>query len=942
MKYVNMKYIKLFLFIFLFSFPLFAQESSQPFLSLKDTKVAEFRKTYPKYDGRGTIIIILDTGVDMGVPGLRKTTTGKVKVIDVQDFTGEGDLPFYKAEIQKDDSVSYFINNKMHFKVAGANKLPLKAIDDNYYIGRLKETLWRNSTSHVVDINGNGKTNDVFYFVTFKTKIDNKEFWVAYFDTNDNDNIADEKPLRNYKIDFDTFQIPNKKGLPKFTFAINIFPKAKKISLHFDDGAHGTHVAGIASGNKIDGGNFYGIAPGSQIISLKIGNNNFSGGATVTESMKKAYLYADKISKEKKEPCIINMSFGIGSEIEARSDMAEFLDNLVKNNHYLYISTANGNEGPAISTTGLPAASSSVFSSGAVLPKEIGSNLYGTSLSRNIILFFSSRGGEVEKPDVVSPGAATSTVPDWMNFDRFWGTSMASPYSAGVMSLLLSAAKQEFPKVKIPSLLLYSVIRESAVPMKGYTHLDQGSGYINVMNAYKLLKKYIKNGEISKFESYTISALSPNMPSNRAPALYIRDGSFITGIGRYSFRIRRNNFINKHRFFRTYKLKSDADWLIPIQKRTYIRNDQSTNISVRIVKSKIKKPGLYNGIIKAYRVGKTKIPEFDLMATVVIPYEFNAENNYRKRWHIENLGQGMIKRYFLRIPAGATSMKISMSAARNTYANSWYFLSAPGGRQINLQMLNSDKNSNKVEKYYYNLTPGVYELDALGFFRADKKSTFDLEVDFYGINRIGNRVVSKNNNMIHLVNEFNSVKSYKLEGKLLGYQTDSTINLVKKDVYNLPFMMLKNEKSKSFKISISKEDFNKITDFAIQIYNKKGIAIAKKSLSYDSETISISNYFDKDSVKLRLNLRPAFANTAGNMTIHIIETTKFKADYPIDINNDNSANITFFPAISKSVIIGVEKPNEYFPKNSKPYGIIKLKSLSNDDVQYELPLFFQF
>jgi hypothetical protein len=131
-----MKYIKLFLFIFLFSFPLFAQESSQPFLSLKDTKVAEFRKTYPKYDGRGTIIIVLDTGVDMGVPGLRKTTTSKVKVIDVQDFTGEGDLPFYKAEIQKDDSVSYFVNNKMHFKVPGANKLSLKAIDNNYYIGQ--------------------------------------------------------------------------------------------------------------------------------------------------------------------------------------------------------------------------------------------------------------------------------------------------------------------------------------------------------------------------------------------------------------------------------------------------------------------------------------------------------------------------------------------------------------------------------------------------------------------------------------------------------------------------------------------------------------------------------------------------------------------------------------------------------------------------------------
>jgi hypothetical protein len=61
-------------------------------LSLSTCKVDQFLQSHPEHDGRGVVIAILDTGVDPSIPGLTRTSDGEVKVIDVQDFTGQGDI----------------------------------------------------------------------------------------------------------------------------------------------------------------------------------------------------------------------------------------------------------------------------------------------------------------------------------------------------------------------------------------------------------------------------------------------------------------------------------------------------------------------------------------------------------------------------------------------------------------------------------------------------------------------------------------------------------------------------------------------------------------------------------------------------------------------------------------------------------------------------------
>ncbi|PHT87253.1 hypothetical protein T459_09359 [Capsicum annuum] len=58
----------------------------------KEIAADRFIEAHPEYDGRGVIIAIFDSGVDPAAAGLRVTSDGKPKVIDVLDCTGSGDV----------------------------------------------------------------------------------------------------------------------------------------------------------------------------------------------------------------------------------------------------------------------------------------------------------------------------------------------------------------------------------------------------------------------------------------------------------------------------------------------------------------------------------------------------------------------------------------------------------------------------------------------------------------------------------------------------------------------------------------------------------------------------------------------------------------------------------------------------------------------------------
>jgi len=281
---------------------------------------------------------------------------------------------------------------------------------------------------------------------------------MAIIDGTGDGSVADEMPISNYKEHQEVFQFKAGKNAEEkdgrfLTGAVNIFPDEHRINLYFADGGHGTHVAGIAGGYRIDGQTgFNGVAPGAEMIALKFADNTMDG-VTVTGSMKRAYEYVIKVAQETGKPVIVNMSFGIGSELEGRSAMDIWLDSLLDAHPEVTVCIAAGNDGPGLSNIGLPGTARTAITSGACLPDDTGRDLYGLKMSNPVIWDFSSRGGELAKPDIVSPGTAVSTVPDYVLGDRYNGTSMASPYTTGCCALLVSGMKQMFRTIN-PMLMI--------------------------------------------------------------------------------------------------------------------------------------------------------------------------------------------------------------------------------------------------------------------------------------------------------------------------------------------------------------------------------------------------------------------------------------------------------------------------------------------------------
>lgn len=835
------------------------EKNAFTYLSLQATGVDKFLENHPEWDGRGVVIFVLDNGADVGVAGLLETTTGDPKFIDARDFTGEGDVELAEAVLLNDGAIEC---PDGEIRLTGLGGLPHKAEDEAYFIGVLAEERLINSefedTTGTVDINDNGKDDDVFAVLAYP--VASADYWVVYVDTDADGEIDDEEMHRDFSEDLKPLyfqrRLPDRQTRP-MTFVVNIYPDDEMVTFHYPDGDHSTHVSGIAAGFGIEGQKgFNGVAPGAQLVSCKIGDGTLSGGATVTESMKDAYEFVREYAEDHDdEVVIVNMSYGIGSEVEGSSDIDVYIDNLLLENPNIILCTSAGNEGPGLSTIGTPAASFMAVSVGAVMAQDVGRDAYSVELAGHRLLHFSSRGGELDKPEITAPGACLSTVPRWSENSRFWGTSMASPYMAGVMALLVSAAKQEYPDADVHIGLLRKAVMNSADSLEGgYADLDQGRGFVNVERAWQYLKNYLGE-EKDPVLAYDISTRSPVAPGGKSRAAYWRsvyfprDEAQIFSVAPIFLPDTPAEEIND--FFRSFNLESTASFLRPVQESVPIKKDNAAQVRVYFDPEEMKEPGLYSGRIAAYRGDKApENREFDLLLSAVVPYTFGPENDYMMT--VKDVASDPLEpaHYFLAVPPGASRMLIKVSAPEGKFSwNRVMLFDTRGRAHAYMPSLRTDQGATEsVEEVAANdLTPGVWELVVWGDFRAGKTSYHDVRVEFMGFDVAGPpplsldfRPGSKPRGAFTVTNLFNKSVMASATGTVWGYSRIRDQH-VEGDEFSYTFSLDETLSGVNFTIEMSPEDYGLFTDFAINIMDGDGVSLVKDGLSYRKTNVFFPN-----------------------------------------------------------------------------------------------------
>jgi len=871
------------------------------FLSTSAIGADAFRKAHPEWDGRGVVIAILDTGIEPGVAGLRETTTGEPKILDFRDFTGEGDVSLEKAILESDAN-----GDGLH----GAEGPWLRGIEElspppdpgTIMIGYLREADLVNSAAR--DLDGNGRTNDIYGVVVYASGDMDGVGRRIVVDTDADWRLDDEEVRTDFMEDRRFFTVGEegrREGVPLVSLALNLWEDdTDKVTFVFDDGAHGTHVSGIAAGHRIGGREGQdGIAPGAQLLALKLGDNTLSGGATVTGSMWKAWHYAIDYGRKNGVPVVIQMSYGIGSENEGDSDMEAEIDRLLEENEKVVACLSNGNAGPGISSAGLPSCARHVIATGAVLNRTTARDVYGDDLPGDFMFAFSSRGAEMAKPDVSAPGFAASTVPQHQHGrDVMAGTSMASPQSAGAAALLISAALAG--DLEVVGAWVRTAMRRSAVPIPGATVLDQGPGMVNVTRAWDVYRALAARPAPEPLD-WTVETDSPELPGGSGPAAHWRgirppvppDAQEVKVTPRFRDRV---TDLEKSEFYRAFDLVSTASWVRPEKKSVYTRASRPITFGLLYDRSALREPGLYTGRLLAYgknlsRAERDKLgPEWDMPVSVVVPH--TPSPGQVLSFDGVRLDPAAIERFHIRVPVGATGMEARMELPDGARQSVTMYIHDPEGRRVARPGAGNDSGSTAVHRLAGSeLTAGVWEIVLYAGSGNVDPVTADLAVRFDALvmeaGPVSLQVVEGKPPEGKVVLTNRAMQSFicEAEALLTGYRLSEEME-EEGSTLLFPVHLGPELAGLDLRISMDAEDWNLFTDVAVQVLDGDGNAVFSSGMSNANLTVSFDNPDPgAGPVEYTLEINGGRANPEGGepFTITLVRTYRYADPVTVEV-----------------------------------------------------------
>jgi subtilisin family serine protease len=941
------------IFLFIIFYPL-RTFSETPFdfenlLSLKETGASDFLEKHPEFDGRGVYVAILDTGVDMGVEGLKTTSTGEKKVVEARDFTEEGSVKIRPAYFEGKENDKILKNSETWVK--GAEKLPIKPQNGKYWLGIFKESRLKNAA--LKDVNSNGRLDDEFPLVVFEAKEGITSEWVASVDTNGDHDISGEKIIHNFSSSLTSFRFSgqNQAQSVPADCAIEIDMPFETVHLHIPGGSHGTHVAGIAAGFRLNGKEgFNGIAPGAKILSLKIGDNTLSGGSTTTESMKRAVEFAVNFAHEKNAPVVINMSYGIGSEVEGKSDIDVFIGRIVQKNPEIVFVLSAGNEGPGISTMGTPAASLHAITAGALLTEKNSKVLLGGKTTGNVIFSFSSRGGELDKPDIIAPGIASSAVPPWETEDLMRGTSMAAPQISGAAALLISGYLREKAGSAFNSFMIKQALKLSANPLKNYSEIDQGAGIPDIAEAFSLLKKFARNPENQIILGYEVTTMVPTIPGGKGRAAYWRSGKYFPLPPQYQeFSIKpvfaeSASGEKRNGFFKTFRLKSNSPWISPDRNETYMRGEKPAVVRVMYNASYLKSPGVFTGKVSGISDG---FEEFRLLNTIVIPNISESSSNYSLDFKEKKLEPGKYERFFLSVPPGATSLLVNMKQTGKSYGSIYIYSYDNDGRKLLFKepFINTAEGKNSFNGILSDekLPKGVLEFVSYAPLLNPSVSAYDISFRFTGLS--AHNVILQSSSGEYPSGKFKIINTFEepFIGHALGetdiFERENEFK-IRDDTLRYDFSVSPEGRQVIFEMSMSEKDYVRFTDIAVDIVDSSEKSLLQSGFIQKKCTIKfpVPKNVPAEGGKYVLRIKGGFAEKSEKeWKVKIKETYELRKKVQASVFQNGQMRFTLYPQVTSELEIKLSSYPPKPPSGAKIKGSLYFYSEPDEKIWLILP-----
>lgn len=825
----------------------------------------QFLTSHPEADGRGVIVGVLDSGIDAGIPGFQVTTTGERKILELRDFSGEGHIPL--SAITPSAEGTFTVEGMV---LTGAATVSAHA-QPPYYAGVFHELPLGDP-----DVNRNGRLDDVFPIVVAKTS----SGWAVFTDTDSDGLLEDEVPIHDFLVAQELFTYHEKddddplKG--DMTIAVNFADSGTgppRLDLFFDNSSHGTHVSGIAAGHQMFGeDDFDGIAPGAHLVVGKI-SNNVRGGITVTGSMLRAMNYVADFAQQRGMPLVMNMSFGVGNETEGGAAIDSIVNEFaLKHPDVLFVISA-GNEGPGISTVGFPGSAEHIMSVCALFPGVFsGPRPRGFAADADGIADFSSRGGELAKPDLCAPGIAFSNMPPWNTGDEVQGgTSMAAPQIAGAAALLQSAMTQKGRPARASD--LRQSLLSSTVPARGGTTVDMGTGVPQIAQAYEWLVAAHQAG------MYSIRALADGANTSDQNAAYRRSGLESRGDTIQRFQITSVVGQPAARFL----LRADQRWL-----RTPASVEMSggpAEVTLTYDGRRLRTPGLYVGSVWATPASDTLAgPAFRMMNTVIVPQSVTQPFVEGR-----DVGPGRLRRYFFEVTEEMGGLTVEIELRYDTQQGTMYLFEPNGqayrgGGSESIGGRAGDKT--RVTVPADDVVPGVYEVVVV----APPTSALSFELRAarprYVVADIGNGPTAivgmredapsflQDASVFQRTGDYPVVAdSVEVKAAVIGASKNTQITGRGDTPIEIPVEIPDWANELVVDVSLSPEIWNQMTDLGVTVFDSQGHVVSLGPLSYafGRMTVEIEPYLRGSTVQLEVF--PAFA--------HLTPPTEWSADLRI-------------------------------------------------------------